>query len=110
LNGRAGVRAFYRAREEHGNRVVLHAIDNFRAVYDGAPDRAIATWAMVLTGGDGVPTLPTRPPIGISYMTENWLLIDEGWKIKHRVGESLFSGGEVLGTLNYKPDDPVVVK
>lgn len=110
LNGREGVRAFYTAREQRGNRVVLHAIANFRAVYDSAADEAIATWAMVLTGGDGIPTLPTRPPVEITYMTENWILTDEGWRIKHRGGETPFSGGEVLGALPFKEGDPAVVK
>jgi hypothetical protein len=100
FSGRDGLRAFYTAREARGGRVVLHAVINFRADFDGSPDRAVATWAMVLWGGDGVPVLPPRPPVVIDYVTEQWVRTAEGWRIRHRKSDALFRGGEVLEPLD----------
>lgn len=107
-NGREAVRAFYSARERRGDRVVLHAVQNFRAQYAGAPDKAIATWAWLLFGGDGVPVLPTAPPVSITYMTEQWVLIDNVWMIKHRKADALFAGGQMLGNLGLTEADGVI--
>lgn len=96
FEGREGVRAFYTWREEHGGRVVFHSVQNFRAVFDGSPDRALAHWVMVLWGGDGVPILPTNPPILIDQITEHWVLTDDGWKIANRSSNVLFQGGQML--------------
>src|SRR5688572_30818229 len=84
FEGREGVRGFYSWREQRGGRVVFHAVQNVRADFDGATDRAVCEWVLVLYGGDGTPPIETAPPILIDYITERWALTDEGWQIKHR--------------------------
>ncbi|WP_162942302.1 nuclear transport factor 2 family protein [Desertimonas flava] len=96
FEGREGVRAFYQWREKRGNRVVFHSVQNLRAIFDGGPDKALCQWVMVLHGGDGTPPIATNPPILIDYMTERWVLTDEGWKINHRSSNVLFKGGALL--------------
>lgn len=96
FEGRDGIRDFYRSREERGGRVVFHSVENFRADFEGGCDAAVANWAMVLWGGDGVPILPTRPPVLIDHITERWVRTPEGWQIQHRASNVLFMGGETL--------------
>lgn len=93
---REEIRDFYTRRERQGGRVTFHSVGNFRADFDGAPDRAVCNWVMVLWGGDGVPVLPTAPPVLIDYMTEKWVLTEDGWRIEHRASNPLFRGGQVL--------------
>jgi hypothetical protein len=93
---REEIRDFYRRRERQGGRVTFHAVENFRAFYDGAPDRARCEWVMVLWGGDGVPVLPTAPPNLIDFVTERWVLTDEGWRIAYRGSNPLLRGGQLL--------------
>lgn len=99
--GRDDMRDFYRSREERGGRVVFHSVENFRADFDGTHATAIANWVMVLWGGDGVPVLPTRPPVLIDHLTERWVRTADSWQIEHRASEVLFMGGE---TLTPRPD------
>lgn len=98
FEGREGVRKFYEWREQRGNRVVFHAVQNVRANFDGSPDRAICEWVLVLYGGDGTPPIEAGPPILIDYMTERWTRTDAGWRIAHRSSNLLFRGGAMLQT------------
>jgi hypothetical protein len=95
-SNREEIRDFYTRRERQGLRVTFHSVGNFRATFDGGPDRALCQWVMVLWGGDGVPVLPTAPPILIDYVTERWVLTEDGWRIEHRGSHPLFRGGQVL--------------
>lgn len=98
FEGREGVRGFYSWREQRGGRVVFHAVQNLRAQFDGAPDRAVCDWVLVLYGGDGTPPIESAPPILIDRIAERWSLTDDGWKITHRSSSLLFRGGSVLQT------------
>lgn len=93
---REEIRDFYTRRERQGGRVTFHSVQNFRAFFDGDPDRAVCHWVMVLWGGDGVPVLPTAPPNLVDYITERWVLTSDGWRIEHRGSHPLFRGGQLL--------------
>ena len=90
--GREQVRAFYKWREDRGARTVVHSVANFQARLD-APGKATCHWFLFLYGADGVPPLPSKPPIQIAYMTDK-LTQDpnEGWLLDSRKFESWFLG------------------
>lgn len=91
--GREKIRAFYKWRQDRGDRTVVHTVQNFQALFDGGPDRALCHWFMMLYAADGKPVLPTHPPIQISYMTDRLVKTDEGWKVTFRKFETWFEGG-----------------
>jgi hypothetical protein len=72
---------------------VVHAVTNFRAHFDG-DDRADCTWYLLLWAADGVPVLPTHPPITISLMTDKMQRTADGrWLCSYRRFETWFQGG-----------------
>jgi hypothetical protein len=91
--GREKIRAFYKWRENRGDRTVVHSVQNFQAFFDGAPDKATCHWFLMLYAADGKPVLPTHPPIQIAYMTDHLVLTAEGWKLTYREFDPLFQGG-----------------
>jgi hypothetical protein len=91
--GREKIRAFYKWREDRGDRTVVHSVQNFQAFFDGGPDKALCHWFMMLYAADGKPVLPTHPPIQIAYMTDRLVRTDEGWKVAYRKFDILFEGG-----------------
>lgn len=101
--GREKIRAFYKWREDRGARTVVHSVHNFQAIPDGA-DKATCHWFLMLYGADGVPVLPTHPPIQIAYMTDR-LVRDPagGWLVTYRKFDNWFEGG--TPTTNPKLDD-----
>lgn len=93
-HGKEKIRAFYTWRETRGARSVVHAVHNFQAVFDGAPDKALCHWFLMLYAADGKPILPTHPPIQIAYMTDRLIRLDnEGWKVTYRRFDTWFEGG-----------------
>ncbi len=101
--GRENIRAFYKWREDRGDRTVVHSVVNFQAFFDGAPDKATCHWFMMLYAADGKPVLPTHPPIQIAYMTDYLVLTPDGWKLTYRKFDPLFEGGT-------PPTNPVLNK
>lgn len=101
--GREKIRAFYKWREDRGARTVVHSVHNFQAIPDG-PDKATCHWFLMLYAADGVPVLPTHPPIQIAYMTDR-LIRDpaEGWLVTYRKFDNWFEGG--TPTTNPNLDD-----
>ena len=91
--GREKIRAFYKWREDRGDRTVVHSVQNFRAEFDGGPDKALCHWFMMLYAADGKPVLPTHPPIQIAYMTDRLVKTGEGWKVAWRKFDIWFEGG-----------------
>ncbi len=91
--GREKIRAFYSWREKRGARTVVHSVQNFQALFDGGPDKAICHWFMMLYAADGKPVLPTHPPIQIAYMTDRLINTDDGWKVTSRNFDIWFEGG-----------------
>lgn len=91
--GREKIRAFYKWREDRGARTVVHSVQNFQAMYDGSPDKALCHWFLFLYAADGKPVLPTHPPIQIAYMTDRLVKTGEGWMLTHRQFDPWFEGG-----------------
>jgi SnoaL-like domain len=101
--GREKIRAFYKWREDRGARTVIHAVHNFQAMFDGAPDKALCHWFLMLYAADGTPILPSAPPIQIAYMTDNVVHTSDGWLVSKRQFEEWFIGG--IPTTNPNLDD-----
>lgn len=91
--GREKIRAFYKWREDRGARTVVHSVQNFQAMFDGGPDKAVCHWFLMLYAADGKPVLPTHPPIQIAYMTDRLVMTDDGWKVTYRRFDPWFEGG-----------------
>lgn len=91
--GREKIRAFYKWREDRGDRTVVHSVQNFQAFFDGSSDRALCHWFLMLYAADGRPVLPTHPPIQIVYMTDRLVKTGEGWKVNYRKFDIWFEGG-----------------
>jgi hypothetical protein len=91
--GREKIRAFYQWRENRGARTVVHSVQNFKAFFDGSPDKATCHWFMMLYAADGKPVLPTHPPIQIAYMTDHLTNTPDGWKVTFRKSDPWFEGG-----------------
>lgn len=93
--GRDKIRAFYKWREDRGDRTVIHAVHNFKADFDGDDKtRATCNWFMMLYAADGLPVLPSNPPIQICYMTDKMVLDpNDGWLVASRTFENWFTGG-----------------
>ena len=102
--GREKIRAFYKWREDRGARTVVHSVINFQAMYDGARDRALCHWFLMLYAADGKPVLPSAPPIQIAYMTDKLIWTPEdGWLVTYRKFDEWFAGG--APTTNPNLDD-----
>ena len=91
--GKEKIRAFYQWREQRGARTVVHAVTNFRAHFTGT-DRADCTWYLLLWAADGVPVLPTHPPITVSLITDRMQRAADGrWLCSYRRFDTWFQGG-----------------
>ncbi len=91
--GREKIRAFYEWRVKRGKRLAVHAVNNFRAQFED-DNHATCTWYMLLYAADGVPVLPTHPPILIALVTDKCVRDAGGhWLYAHRKFEAWFQGG-----------------
>ena len=101
--GRAKIQQFYQWRLDRGARVTVHVVNNFRAVF-ASDTQATCTWFLTLYGADGVPVLPTHPPIQIALITDTCLKGSDGvWRYAYRKFENWFEGG--TPTTNPKLED-----
>lgn len=90
--GKAKIRQFYAWREQRGKRTAVHAASNYRANFHD-DDNATCTWYLILYAADGVPILPTHPPITISLVTDRMRRVDGRWLCTHRKFVTWFQGG-----------------
>jgi hypothetical protein len=91
--GREKIRQFYEWRVKRGKRLAVHAVSNFRVTFE-SESRATSTWYMLLYAADGVPVLPTHPPIQIALVTDTCVRDEAGtWRYAHRKFEAWFQGG-----------------
>jgi hypothetical protein len=91
--GRAKIQEFYKWRETRGKRLAVHAVSNFRVAFE-SDTRATSTWYLLLYAADGVPVLPTHPPIQIALVTDTCVREPGGaWKYSYRKFEAWFQGG-----------------
>lgn len=91
-NGRAKIEQFYEWRVKRGARTAVHAFTNYRVKFDG-DSKAVATWYMLLYAADGLPVLPTHPPINIALVTDQMVKRGGKWLVAHRKFGALFMGG-----------------
>jgi hypothetical protein len=91
--GREKIRQFYEWRLKRGKRLAVHAVSNFRVAFE-SDTRATSTWYMLLYAADGVPVLPTHPPIQIALVTDTCVRDAAGvWRYSYRKFEAWFQGG-----------------
>lgn len=97
MEGRAAIRRYYDYRDSRGPRLVRHVVTNLRACAQ-APDRATLDAVLCVYAADGVPVLPSTPPIMIADEACEFVRGADGeWRFRlHRI-TPLFRGGvEVL--------------
>ncbi|HRO61611.1 MAG TPA: hypothetical protein PK177_21050 [Burkholderiaceae bacterium] len=97
MEGHAAIRRYYDYRDARGPRLVRHVITNLLAQVQG-PDRATVDAVLSVYAADGVPVLPTTPPIMIADNRCEFVRGTDGvWRFRlHRI-IPLFRGGiEVL--------------
>jgi hypothetical protein len=92
-SGRAKIQEFYAWRVAQGARLAVHAINNFRVeTLEG--NRAHVTWYCLLYAANGVPILPSNPPITISLVSDDYERQADGrWLCSRRQWKTLFQGG-----------------
>jgi hypothetical protein len=92
--GKAQIQAFYQWRiDRNVPRAAIHGVSNFRVALD-SPTQATGTWYLLLYAADGVPPLPTHPPIHMSLVTDICVKGDDGkWRYKSRKFDTIFEGG-----------------
>ena len=91
--GPAKIKQFYEWRVTRGSRVAVHAVNNFRVAFE-SDGKATCTWYLLLYAADGVPVLPTHPPISIGLVTDTCVRGADGkWLYSHRKFTNWFLGG-----------------
>ena len=87
--GRETIRAFYDSRENRGERVARHLINNHKiTIHDH--DHASAVQILSLFAADGVPVLPSRPAIMMADIHDEILRVNGRWLYQSRTIKSLF--------------------
>jgi len=91
-HGRDKIQQFYDWRLAQGPRLAVHCFTNFRAWFTGDAT-AEATNYLFLYAANGVPVLPTHPPITISLATDKYIRAADGrWLCTYRRFQHLFEG------------------
>jgi ketosteroid isomerase-like protein len=93
MQGPAAVRDYYGFRAARGERLVRHVLTNLLARVE-APDRASVQGVLIVYAADGVPVLPSAPPILVADNHASWVRCADGvWRMRgHRI-VPLFRGG-----------------
>ena len=82
--GRAEIEAFYGRRSDRTARVSLHVVNNFRVEQDDE-ERLRCQYILLLYAANGVPVLPSRPPIMLALVEETVLRQADGsWRYASR--------------------------
>jgi hypothetical protein len=91
-HGRNKIQQFYDWRVAQGPRLAVHCFTNFRAWFTGE-ETAEASNYLFLYAANGVPVLPTHPPITISLATDKYRRAADGrWLCEYRRFQHLFEG------------------
>jgi hypothetical protein len=90
--GRDAIRNFYEVRENRGDRVARHLINNHKiTIHDR--NRVSAVWVLSLFAADGKPTLPSKPAIMMADVHDEIVRGPDGrWRYKSRAIKALFLG------------------
>ncbi|NUZ06621.1 nuclear transport factor 2 family protein [Piscinibacter koreensis] len=93
MDGPAAVADYYAYRASRGARLVRHVLTNLRTRVTGA-DTASVAGILTVYAADGVPVLPSNPPILVADNTADFVRGDDGaWRMRlHRI-TALFRGG-----------------
>jgi len=87
--GREMIRAFYDSRENRGERVARHLINNHKiTIHDR--DRVSAVQILSLYAADGAPVLPSRPAIMMADIYDEIVRVNGRWLYKSRTIKALF--------------------
>ena len=87
--GRETIRAFYDSRENRGERVARHLINNHKiTIHDR--DRVSAVQILSLYAADGAPVLPSRPAIMMADIYDELVRVNGRWLYKSRTIKALF--------------------
>jgi hypothetical protein len=88
--GRDAIKAFYDTRENRGERVARHLINNHKiTIHDR--NRVSAVWVLSLFAADGIPVLPSRPAIMMADVHDEIVRGPDGrWLYKSRTIKALF--------------------
>jgi hypothetical protein len=87
--GRDAIKAFYDSRENRGERVARHLINNHKiTIHD--PNHVSAVWILSLFAADGKPVLPSRPAIMMADVHDEIVRTDGRWLYKSRTIKALF--------------------
>ena len=93
MEGRAPIMRYYDYRESRGARLVRHVATNLR-VHVHAPDRATLDGVLSVYAADGVPVLPSAPPIMVADTECEFLRGADGkWRFRLHQITPLFTGG-----------------
>ena len=89
-SSRAAIKAFYDSRENRGERVARHLINNHKiTIHDR--NHVSAVWVLSLFAADGEPVLPSRPAIMMADVHDEIVRVGEGrWLYKSRTIKALF--------------------
>jgi hypothetical protein len=93
MDGPGAVRDYYAYRSSRGARLVRHVLTNLRARLT-APDAAWVTGVLTVYAADGVPVLPSSPPILVADNHAEFVRsADRTWRMREHRITALFRGG-----------------
>jgi len=97
MEGHSAIRSYYDFRDSRGARLVRHVVTNLR-VHVQAPQEASLKAVLCVYAADGVPVLPSTPPIMIADIACRFVRNTDGqWRFRLHQIIPLFTGGiEVL--------------
>jgi hypothetical protein len=90
--GPDAVKAFYTWRESRGARIARHVVTNLRVTIRSA-DEAELVGIMCLYAEDGVPVLPSNPPILVADVISRFVRVNGSWQFRYHKLVPLFEGG-----------------
>ncbi len=98
MNGPSAVQAFYRWREGRGAREARHVVSNLRVVQRD-DERVDVDCILCLYAADGVPVLPSSPPILIADEVGECVRGSDGlWRFSSHFLKPVFQGGAPITT------------
>ena len=93
MQGHAAIRRYYDYRASRGARVVRHVLTNLRARVEAA-GRASVIGILTVHAADGLPVLPTAPPILVADNEAMFVREADGvWRMAENRITPLFRGG-----------------
>jgi hypothetical protein len=88
--GRNAIKDFYAGRENRGERVARHLVNNHRVTIHDR-DHVSSVWVLSLFAADGAPVLPSKPAIMMADVHDEVVREADGrWRYRSRVIKPLF--------------------